>query len=242
MLKLPLALATLMLLAAMSMAQDPEANLAKAKKTYQEARDKARKNLLDAFASASKTATANGSLDTVKAIQAELDAFENENRLPTSARMKAAVANYQLNMKQAGAALEFTYEQAIKDLTKAGMLAQAEAVQSELKEFRSKVLGNNLRPAEVQTKEDLKQYLGNTTWAVDMDFTLKPDGSTTQKNWESRGLVVRWEVVDRRTIVLFITKGRNSNLTATYTFSEDLSEFHGFQFDGSRVAAAKRKQ
>ena len=55
------------------------------------------------------------------------------------------------------------------------------------------------------------------------------------------GLVTKWEVVDRRTVVILIEQGRDTNRTITITFSEDLTEFQGFLFNGTRMPVQKRK-
>jgi hypothetical protein len=69
-------------------------------------------------------------------------------------------------------------------------------------------------------------------------MTLKPDGSLECKGWD---FVVRWEVIDRRTVVFFIEKGRDTNRVAVLMFAEDLSEFRGFDFHGPKLPVSKRK-
>jgi hypothetical protein len=222
-------------------AEEPDPALAKARGEYYDTTDKAKAALLGAFASAIKNATAAGNLDAVKALRAEKEAFETGGRLPSSMYMKTPAANYQAALKQAALILEKAYEQSIKDLTKAGKLKQAEDVRAELKSFRSKAPATNLRPADVTTKEDLQKYLSDTAWAWDDGLKLRSDGSTEQKNWDMRGLVTKWETVDRRTAVLWIEKGRDNNRTATLVFNEDLTEATGFSFDGARIKGLKRK-
>jgi|GEM_PF-4755026 len=218
-----------------SRAEEPEVTLEKAKKMHSESIEKARNALLDAFAMAMKIATGSGNLDVVKSLQAEKDAFESAGKLPTSARMKSASLSYQLALKHANVLLEKAYEQAVKDLTKGGKLAQADAVQTELKEFRSKALG------AVRTKEDLRRILSGTSWVWGEGLKLKPDGYVEQKDWQSGGLVTKWEAVDRRTVVLWIEKGRNENRYAILMFSEDLTDFQCFDFNGKDRITVKRK-
>jgi hypothetical protein len=229
-------------LAGNARSDEPDEVLKKAKKSYYEATDKARATLLEGFASTIKTATASGNLDVVKALQAEKEAFESSGKLPTSARMKAAVAAYQVSLKQATTALDKAFEQAVKDFTKAGKLAQADAAQAELKEFRSRAPAAHLKPADVTTKEDLRKYLIDTVWTWDEGLRFKADGYVEQKQWTSAGLVTKWEAIDRRTVLLWIEKGREENRYAVLTFSEDLSELRGFDFNGKdRLPALKRK-
>jgi hypothetical protein len=215
--------------------------LEKAKKTYADATEKAKNTLVDGFATAIKTATGSGNLDVVKALQAEKEAFEGSGKLPGSPRMKTAATSYLLSMKQATTALDKAYEQAVKDLTKAGKLTEAETLQAELKEFRNKITGN-LRPADVTTKEDLQRYLAGTVWEWDGALVLRPEGYVEQKEWAKNGIVLRWEALDRRTAIMILEKGRDDNKTCVMTFSEDLTEFRGYGFKGERLPASKRKQ
>jgi hypothetical protein len=223
-------------------AQEPGANIEKAKKAYSDNTDKARNALSEAFTTATKAAIASGSLDVVKTLQAEKEGFENSGKLPLSPRMRTAAVNYQLATKQATTTLGKAYEQAVKDLTKAGKLAQAEAAQAELKEFRTEARGINLRPADVTTKEDLQKYLTETAWTLGDGLRFKSDGHVEQKFWASGNLVVRWEAIDRRTVLLRVEKGREENRYEILTFAEDLSEFGGYEFNGKdRVSSCKRK-
>jgi hypothetical protein len=223
-----------------ALAEDPIENLEKAKKAYSEAVEKAKHALVEGFATAIKTATGSGNLDVVKALQAEKEAFEGSGKLPSSARMKPALTAYHTSLKQAMATIEKAYDQTIKDLTKAMKFSEAEAVQTQRKEFHAKG-GSNLRPADVIAKEDLQKYLVGTSWEWDDGMTLKADGYVTQKNWDGRGLVTKWEAVDRRTVVLFIEKGRTQDRTATLVFNEDLTDLSGYSFDGTRITSMKRK-
>ncbi|VTS00839.1 unnamed protein product [Gemmata massiliana] len=228
---LPLCLAA-GLLSPVARAQDPSAPVEKAKKAYIESADKARSTLLDAFKSASAAATTSGDLNTVKTVQAERDAFENGGKLPTSVRMRTAVASYQQSMKQARTTLDAAYEQAIKDFTKAGKIPEAEALQTELHDLRAKT---------VATKENLQAYLANTSWTWG-NCRLKANGYVENKGWDSAGLVTRWEAIDRRTVLFSIEKGRDVNRLAVLVFNEELTEFQGIDFNGKdRIPVSKRK-
>jgi hypothetical protein len=218
--------------------QEPREALDKAKAEYAEASDKARAALLDALAAAHKSATAAGNLDVVKSIQAEADAFEKNGKVPTSPRMKNAVATYQASMKQATAAVTKSYEQAVRDLTKAGKIADAEAVQAGLKEFRT-AGGGRVRAFEVATKEDLQRHLSDTFWLLGDGTKLRADGLVENRGWAA--FVTSWKAIDRRTVVLVIEKGRNDNKLAILTFSEDLTHFTGYDFNGDKYPVAKRK-
>jgi hypothetical protein len=219
----------------------PEAALEKARKTFAAASDRARKELLESFAYAEKVAINAGDLDGVKTIRSEKEAFDNGGKLPVSPRMKKAALVYQVEMKQATAALERTYELVVRELTRAGKIADAEKVQAELKDVLNKSPTVKIdRPGEVGSKADLQKFLPETTWTLDGGLTFKPDGSVVVKQWAEDGLVTKWEVVDRRTVVIIVEKGRDTNRTVVITFSEDLTEFGGFLFDGSKMSGHKR--
>ena len=222
-------------------AADAPAPLTKARKDYQDSVEKARTTLLDAFASAIKTSTSSGDLDAVKALKSEKEAFEAGGTLPTGAHVKAAARNYRLSMRQAGLVFERAADQVIKDLTKAGKLTEAQATQAELKEFRMRSPTTGARTTEVETKEDLQNYLPETVWDWGTGLKLRADGLLEQREWTANSLVTKWEAVDRRTIVLWVEKGRKSDRTAILTFNEDLTEFQGFGFDGGRLGVMKRK-
>lgn len=222
-------------------AADPPGQLDKAKRTYDDTIDKARLTLLDAFASATKAAMSSGSLDVVRALEKEREAFEFGGTVPTSPRLKAAGASYQTTTKAALAALDKAYEQEIRDLTKAGKLDAATALQKEQKEFRLNLTAVGLRPVDVTSKEALHRYIAGSAWTWG-DMRFKPTGHVEVKDWDARGLVTRWEAVDRRTVLLIIEKGRDQDRYAVLTFNEELTEFRGYDFNGKdRIPASKRK-
>lgn len=232
-------LSLVILLAAGARAEDPGMTLDKARQAYISATEKARMQLLDAFAAAAKTAMTSGNLDALKMIQAEKDEFEKNGKVPTSTRMKTAVATYQQATKLAAAAYEKALDNAVRELTKAGKIAEAEAAQEELKKFRA-AHAPPKPTVEAATHGELQKALADTTWTLDGGMKLKADGYVQCKLWESAGLAVKWEAVDRRTVVIVIEKGRDTNRTMAITFSEDLTEFGGFMFDGKRMPVQKR--
>ena len=164
--------------------------------------------------------------------------FDEAGELP-----KGAPAAVQQKPALARKALEVAYEQAVKDYIKAKMDDQAAVIETELKAmFSNKAAGAKIRPAEVTTKEDLQKYLSGTSWSWGDNFKFKPDGYVEVKEWDGRGLVTKWESVDRRTVVLVIEKPRDASRIAVITFSEKLTEFTGYDFDGkNRIPPSKRK-
>jgi len=223
---------------------DPiRAELTKAKKAHAEAEAKARAALLGAIDDAVKAVAASGDLEGVKTIQAEKKAFEESGKLPSSVRLRAAAAEYQKATHTADAALEKVYDKAIKDATKALKIDLAEAIQAELKEFRSRGATKvpdkgpvGQRRSDVATKDDLKRFLSGTEWkwpdsGENAVIKFKADGHIGNADWEERGFLMKWEAIDRRTALLIIEKGRPNNRYAIYCFSEDLTQFTGHDFE-----------
>jgi hypothetical protein len=235
---------------------DPiRAELTKAKKAHAEAEAKAKAALLGAIDDAVKAVAASGDLEGVKAIQTEKKALEESGKVPSSLRLRTAAAEFQKATRTADAALEKVYDKAIKDATKAMHFDLAEAVQAELKEFRSRGAMKSpdkgsaaQRRTEVATKDDLKRFLSGTEWlwpdsGENAIIKFKADGYVGNVDWENRGFLMKWEAIDRRTVLLFIEKGRPHNRYAIYCFSEDLTEFTGYDFETfERFKPVKRKK
>jgi hypothetical protein len=63
------------------------------------------------------------------------------------------------------------------------------------------------------------------------------DGFIGHDGWTARGLVTSWKVIDRRTVLLTIEKGRTKDRYAILTFDEDGRSYTGRNFhDGHRLA------
>lgn len=222
-------------------ADEPDAiraELAKAKKVHAEADAKAKTALLAAIDDTIKAVAGAGDLDGVKALQADKKAFQDSGKVPDSARLRTATAEYVRATKAAQAALEKSYDKAVKDATKALNIDLAEAIQAELKETQARAAGPKAadkvpagapRPAAVATKQDLKRFLSGTEWQWGPGIKLKPDGYFSHPEWD-RDFLIRWEAIDRRTVLLVVEKGRDHNRYAILTFAEDLTEFRGYDF------------
>ena len=112
--------------------KDPiRAKLAVARSAQEEAAKAARDALVNSIDESMKAVAQAGDLNGVTALKAERKAFEESGTLPTSPRLRAASAEYQKSLKQASATLDKAYDQAIKDLTKALKIDDAEAVRAE---------------------------------------------------------------------------------------------------------------
>jgi WD40 repeat protein len=85
---------------------------------------------------------------------------------------------------------------------------------------------------DVTTKDELREALADTKWDWgDGTLELRADGTAYHKAWVERfHLTKRWEAVDRRTVLMVVEAGRELNRYGILEFSEDLSQFTGFDF------------
>ena len=93
--------------------------------------------------------------------------------------------------------------------------------------------------------EPLQDYISNSLWQWDGSsgetVYFDENGYVENSGWTARGLATRWEVVDGHTVLLRVEKGRTRDLYAILLFSDDFSNFSGFNFSGgSRLAESHR--
>ncbi len=121
--------------------------------------------------------------------------------------------------------------------TKAGRLDSALLVRDEIKNIDA--IG--VRNFKVSSKAELKKSLSGSKWKWhESPLTLQTDGYAKHPTWEANKLIVKWEVVDRRTVLLIIEKGRDQDRYSILEFSEGLDSFKGFDFGSGRFDAKKR--
>jgi hypothetical protein len=108
--------------------------LDKAKVAHGDTVAKARSALIAALDEAIKAVAESGDLDGVKALRAEAKAFEDAGKLPTAARLRTKVGEYQKATKASLTALEKAFDQAVRDSTKALKIEQAEAIRTQWQE------------------------------------------------------------------------------------------------------------
>lgn len=88
----------------------------------------------------------------------------------------------------------------------------------------------------VEAATDLRAALTDTVWQWDggggETVVFRADGTIAHAGWTERGLVTGWEVIDRRTVLLEIERGRIHDLYAVLMFKDDLSSFDGVNFSG----------
>lgn len=106
--------------------------LDKARAAYEAEVARLRKGVLDALQKREDAGRKAGDKKVVDQVKAERQAFEEKGELPKS----VATVAYQNGLKQARAALEVAYKQAIKDYLQAKMDTKADFVAQQLKELQ----------------------------------------------------------------------------------------------------------
>ena len=93
--------------------------------------------------------------------------------------------------------------------------------------------------------QELLSHITNTLWQWDgtrgETVLFQENGYVEHGGWTQRGLVTRWEVIDRRTVLLKIERGRTRDLYAILIFKEDMSSFEGFNFHGGSKLRVSQK-
>jgi hypothetical protein len=100
-------------------------------------------------------------------------------------------------------------------------------------------------PPQPATGQELREHLLGTRWQWDGTageiITFKEDGFIECKEWTRRGLFTSWVVIDRRTVLLTIERGRDNDRYAVLTFNDDMSAFNGFDFHRAGKLATSRR-
>lgn len=94
-------------------------------------------------------------------------------------------------------------------------------------------------------REALRKQLEGTTWLwgeQDAVVKLDKEGFVRNELWESQGLVTKWKAIDRRTVFLFVEKGRDNDRYAFMTFTEDIKEYDGYDFLHGKTLPRKNKK
>jgi hypothetical protein len=98
---------------------------------------------------------------------------------------------------------------------------------------------------QVESRENLQLHIIGTAWEWDGNYgetiSFKKDGFIKHPVWSKRGLITSWQVIDTRTVLLKVEKGRSRDLFAVLTFSEDYASFSGFNFHGGAKLRLSKK-
>lgn len=93
--------------------------------------------------------------------------------------------------------------------------------------------------------KELRERLRGTQWQWDGGggevVTFKADGYIEHEGWTESGLLTRWDVIDRRTVLLRIERGRDRDRYAVLTFNDDMTSYDGYNFHGCKKLAASRR-
>lgn len=82
---------------------------------------------------------------------------------------------------------------------------------------------------------DLTRRIADTTWEWSGDYgpiTFGRDGYCRHADWDRRGLVTSWKAIDEHAVLLTIERGRDTDRYALCVFSDDFSQYAGFNFHG----------
>ena len=93
--------------------------------------------------------------------------------------------------------------------------------------------------------EELQRHIIGISWEWDGNseetICFQADGYIEHSDWSARGLLTSWQVIDAKTILLKVEKGRSRDLYAILTFSDDYTSFSGFNFHGGSKLRVSRK-
>jgi hypothetical protein len=223
------ALVAVLLVAAPALA-DPTADLERAKAAHAKELGRLRDQLLAAFDAEIKAQRDAGG-PPLNYLLAERRAFADNGVTPILPQMRKAAEKY-LDGKRAAE------EQLATALDAAGHREEAKRLRDGPEPPAKRKTA--AAPA-VETKADLARHLANSSWpwAPQEDLRLAADGSASTPKWKEP---VRWEVIDRRTVVLYVVGGRDRDRLAVLRFSEDLGSFTGFGFDGRPFHDPRRRK
>jgi len=92
---------------------------------------------------------------------------------------------------------------------------------------------------------DLRKHIEGALWQWDGGHGEKilfgKDGYIQHPGWTARGLVTKWTIVDCRTVLLEVEKGRTNDVYAVLLFSNDCSSYAGYNFlKGYRLRLGRR--
>ena len=81
---------------------------------------------------------------------------------------------------------------------------------------------------------ELNQHIRGTKWQWDGNggevVVFAANGYIEHEGWTQRGLVTRWEVIDKRTVRLTIERGRTQDKYAFLIFNDDITSYGGINF------------
>lgn len=221
---------TLLLLALpLPLFADPAADLVVARSAHTKELTRLREKLLDDIDAVIKKESAAGA--GIDYLLKEKRGFQDGGTLPVLPKLLFAGKAYQDAKAKADGKLADALE-------RAGRKEEAAKLRDESKPRPE-------RPAvkDVQTAADLLRFLEDSVWDWgDGEMKLKWGGSVEHAGWTKAGLVTRWAAIDRRTAVLLIEKGRDTNKVCVLMFDEGIVKFGGVGFDGKPMTEPKLRK
>ncbi len=191
----PLLLSLALAMAPLTVQDDVQAMLDKAKVTCLEDLERGKQALLREFQEQINSASAGGDLELVEELMNQLMVFELKGDLPSSRRMSSAAIRYQVAQRQANRALEQAFADAVKDYTREKEIEKAKTIRKQM------VLLFN-EPAVDDT--DLAEALVGSAW-VDDSGRVWCEFIDDQSVTNHSALRGQWNAVDKRTAIVEYT-------------------------------------
>lgn len=143
---------------------DPAAETAveKGRKDLAAAQDRALKSLRQKFEASLKELRTAGDYRALKAAEAQVQTFETDGTAPTAPRLARAYSDYQRDVLAAQLAWKRTLEPALKELTRANRLSEAEEVAVELKAVEQAIEDQAARQKAAEKPRD--GFAAGTVW------------------------------------------------------------------------------
>jgi hypothetical protein len=179
----------------------------------------------------------------------ERKGFVESGVTPILPKLLPSSREYLEEKKAADAKLAKAYTVAISSLRDRGKNTESASLAKELEEIQVRKTETGppvIAGRKVESKEELKTEVSGSTWAwwtgPDEEVRLQPDGKVSHNNWNKLGFVIRWEAIDRRTVLLVIEKGnRDNNLVAVMALSEDMTKYTGYGFEGVKISEPRKR-
>ncbi len=79
-------------------------------------------------------------------------------------------------------------------------------------------------------------------WGAEDFVRFEPNGTIANAGWTARGLLTSWKVIDRRTVLLVIERGRVQDRYAILTFTPNIDGYTGYGFEAAKPIGMLREQ
>jgi Lectin C-type domain len=148
-------------------------------------------------------------------------------------------------------ALKVLFDQALASKNLDGALALRNMIRSTEDEILRDQTSTAPVKAALAERGTLESFLPGSTWEWgggtpeskrwnDGRIVFEADGTVTNPNWQGQGGTMRWEIVDRRTVLLTSNGGAQNGFFAAFRFSEGLDSYTGVGRNGDTLPVNRR--